>query len=91
MKRRHSTVVLSVNIGAGLQKVRDVGEALEKVWSVGISLFSLLSITRYLCFVIYLALQNGKSSDYHLLQPNYRVDVGKTCFLAGSIMQGRSS
>ena len=88
MKRRHSTVVLSVNVGASLQQVRDVGEALERVWSVGISL---LSTTRYLCFVKYLALQNGKSSDYHLLQPNYRVDVGKTCFLAGSIMQGCSS
>ena len=91
MKRRHSTVVLSVNIGTSLQKVRDVGEALERVWSVSISLFSLLSMTRYLCFVIALALQNGKSSDYPLLQPNCKVNVGRTCFLAGSIMQGCSS
>ena len=37
-------MVLSVNVGAGLQKVRDVGEALEKVWSVGISLLSKLDI-----------------------------------------------
>ena len=91
MKRRHSTVVLSVNVGAGLQKVRDVGEALERVWSVVTSLFSFLSMTLYLCFVIALALQNGKSSDYPLLQPNCKVNVGRTCFLAGSIMQGRSS
>ena len=88
MKRRHSTVVLSVNVGASLQQVRDVGEALERVWSVVISL---PLKTRFSYFVIALALQNGKSSDYHLLQPNYRVNVGRTCFLAGSIMQGRSS
>ena len=66
---------------------RGLGESLVSCKS----LFSFLSMTLYLCFVIALALQNGKSSDYPLLQPNCKVNVGRTCFLAGSIMQGRSS